>query len=76
MPVLKATHYQLFTKEDKMSCIDFYVPKSKKEFIDWLYWFYDGRITKSQIRKKNVKKWYFKIRLSGQCKQTKLAAVS
>ena len=51
--------------------MDFYIPKNKRELIDWLYWFYDGSISKSSIRQKDVEKWYFKLRLSGAYKSKK-----
>ena len=46
----------------------FWIPKTKREYIDWLYWFYDNKIPKGTIAKKNVKNWYFKLRLSGTVK--------
>ena len=52
--------------------MDFYIPKSKKEFVDWLFWFYDGKISRYQIQKKNVSKWYYKLRLSGLRKTAKV----
>lgn len=42
----------------------FWIPKTKREVINWLYWFYDGKYSKFQIGKKNVKKWYLKLRNS------------
>jgi hypothetical protein len=54
--------------------LDFYIPKTKKEFINWLYWFYDGKISKYQISKKNVKGWYYRLRLNNVRKPVKLSA--
>jgi len=48
----------------------FWYPKTKKEMIDWLFWFYNGKYSKYQIKKKNVKSWYFLLRFSGARKQS------
>ena len=41
---------------------DFWMPQTKKEIINWLYWFYDGKYTRYSINKQNVKGWYVGLR--------------
>ena len=48
---------------------DFYTPRNKKEIVNWLYWFYDGQYTKTAIKKKDVRGWYFGLRYNGARKQ-------
>ena len=50
--------------------MSFWIPKTKREMVDWLYWFYDGKYSKSTIRKKDVRGWYINLRRSGARKQS------
>ena len=49
--------------------MNFWNPPSKKAKVEWLYWFYDGKYSKYQIKKKDVIGWYFKLRHSGVVKR-------
>jgi len=45
-----------------------YIHKTKREKIDWLYWFYDGRYTKAKIKQKDYENWYYRLRYIGAVK--------
>ena len=58
-------------KEGKM---DFYTHKTKKEKIGWLFWFYDGKYSRGEIRKHDYEGWYFKLRHAGARKSSGVVA--
>jgi len=43
---------------------NFWQPKYKYQFIEWIYTFYKGKYSKYEIGKKNVKGWYYNIRFN------------
>ena len=56
--------------------MDCYIHPTKREKIEWLHWFYDGKYTKAQIKRKNYVGWYFKLRITGAIKPSKGMALS
>ena len=48
-----------------------FIHKTKKEKLEWLFWFYDGKYSRFAIRKQDYVGWYFKLRYSGARKPSK-----
>jgi hypothetical protein len=52
--------------------MNFWKPKSKREIVDWLFWFYSGQYSKYEIRQKDIRGWYYKLRFTNARKAVKL----
>jgi len=49
-------------------------PNNKKERVDWLYWFYNKKLTKTYLNMKSsntLKKWIFNLKINNKTKETK-----